>query len=299
LLVDCQNFAVHIGQYIEEIEGDGTQTDSLNEEYCEIAYQASMDKSGTNSAKKLRAQLIKIENAVRDELRPNRIEIVFFPYKYAMADSLQSIWDAAIADPQCDVYICPIPYFDLLPDGAFGTMHYEGDLYSKNLPLSDWREYDIEARRPDIIYFHAPYDENNRVTSVHPDYYSKRLKDYTDLLVYSPYFVSYSDYIDEHFVLTPGVMNASKVILQSEEIQRSCIQAFNKFEREHNCKGKFGDLAKKFVALGSPKFDAAINTKRGDIDIPRNWRSLISGKKVILFNSSVGSILSGNKAYLK
>ncbi|MDR1246040.1 MAG: CDP-glycerol glycerophosphotransferase family protein [Clostridiales Family XIII bacterium] len=299
LLADCRNFAVHIGRYIEEIEGEGTQTVSLLEEYCEITYRASTDNSGANSVKKLRAQLIKIENAVRDELRPNSLEIVFLPYKYAMADSLQSIWEAAVADPQCDVYVCPIPYFDLLPDGVFGAMHCDGDLYPKTLPLVDWREYDIETRRPDIIYFHAPYDENNRVTSVHPDYYSKRLKNYTDLLVYSPYFVSYSDYINEHFVLTPGIMNASKVVVQSEEIRLSCIQAFNKFEREHNCKGKFGDPAKKFAALGSPKFDGAINTKREGISIPRSWQSLISGKKVILFNSSVGSILSWNKSYLK
>ena len=40
------------------------------------------------------------------------------------------------------------------------------------------KEYDIEKRRPDVIYIHNPYDKGNFVTSVHPAFYSDELKKY-------------------------------------------------------------------------------------------------------------------------
>ncbi|MCM1237294.1 MAG: hypothetical protein NC489_45075 [Ruminococcus flavefaciens] len=44
-------------------------------------------------------------------------------------------------------------------------------------------------RKPDIIYFHNPYDNWNLVTSVGPRFYSSNLKKYTEKLVYIPYFI--------------------------------------------------------------------------------------------------------------
>ena len=85
-----------------------------------------------------------------------------------MWDSLESVWLAAKEDPDCDAYVVPIPYFDRMSDGSFGKMHYEGNLFPDYVDITDWRQYDIEKRYPDIIYFHNPYDGCNFVTSVHP-----------------------------------------------------------------------------------------------------------------------------------
>ncbi len=49
--------------------------------------------------------------------------------------------------------------------------------------------YRFEERRPDEIYIHNGYDNWNLVTSVHPRFYSENLKQYTDKLVYIPYFI--------------------------------------------------------------------------------------------------------------
>ena len=285
LLSDCQSLAMRIGQYIEGIEGEGTQTVELLEEYCELLYQFSLsdqsslaNKAGladnaypsskssqvcrsgslsiqmstddtgivdricpanessqpgtpkladkaTNYIKQLQTHLVKMENMVRDELKPNKIEVVFFPYKYAMADSLQSIWEAAMSDPACDVYICPVPYFDRLPGGEMGMMHYEGDLYPKGLPLVDWQIYDVEDRRPDAIFAHAPYDKNNFVTCVHPSFHFEKLHNFTNMLVYIPYFVSGNDEL-EHFSVLPGTIYADKVYVQSERVRQSYISEF-------------------------------------------------------------------------
>ena len=32
-----------------------------------------------------------------------------------MWDSLESVWQAADADPDCDAYVVPIPYYDTPP----------------------------------------------------------------------------------------------------------------------------------------------------------------------------------------
>ena len=56
------------------------------------------------------------------------------------------------------------------------------------MPVVRYEEYDFEKRRPDMIFIHNPYDEYNYVTSVHPFFYSQSLKQFTDLLVYIPYY---------------------------------------------------------------------------------------------------------------
>jgi hypothetical protein len=290
LYADAQEGALQIGEFIESVEGESTRTVELLEEYCELLYMVS---TGKQSARTLKKQLYKVENSVKSELKPNRIEVAFFPYKASMADSLQTIWEAAIEDPDCDVVICPIPYYDRLPDGSFGEMHYEGTEYSKNLPLVNWQVYDVEARHPDVIFVHNPYDEGNYVTSVHPDFYSKRLRDCTDLLCYVPYFVVVDD-VSEHFCTTAGCMYAHKVIVQSDKVRDTYVRVFK--EAYGN---QFGKPEDKFLALGSPKFDLVLSTKREDCQLPDEWREIIGDKKVVLYNTTVGALLQDTEQYLK
>ena len=50
----------------------------------------------------------------------------------------------------------------------------------------------LEDKKPDAVFIHNPYDQNNRLTSVHPDFYSSRLKKYADQLIYLPYYTTAS-----------------------------------------------------------------------------------------------------------
>jgi hypothetical protein len=220
-----------------------------------------------------------------------------------MWDSLESIWLAAKDDPYCDAYVVPIPYYDRMQNGTMGQMHYEGDQYPAYVPITDWQTYDMEERHPDIIFIHNPYDGGNHVTIIHPGYYSKRLKEFTDLLVYVPYFVCMDD-VPEHFCACSGTMYAGKVIVQSEMIRQTYIRVFKKFEKENHCAGKFGKAEVKFVALGSPKFDKVINSKPEDFTLPDAWQRLIDGpdstqKKTVLYNTSIEAILRGEEKYLR
>lgn len=301
LLADCHDFAVFIGEYIKGTGGEELQTVALLGTYRELLCKMGLEPN-VELFRELDGGLREIINNAQSELKPDRIEVAFFPYSAAMADSLESIWRSALNDPNCDTYIVPIPYYEKKPDGSLGRLHYEGASYAKDLPITHWLQYDLKARHPDIAFIHNPYDEANSVSSVHPLFYSNRIKNFTDLLVYIPYFVCLDD-VPEHFCVLPGTLHADKVILQSEKIRNTYIRLFRAFERRNNCSNIFGDPDSKFIALGSPKFDRVLSPTCDDYSVPDEWRELLERpdglqKKVILYNTSLNAILQENEKYL-
>ncbi len=291
LYADCQDVALYLIEIIDSAEGEGTHTAKLFRDYYEQLYRVS---AGEADKSLLRKQLFKLESSVRTELKPNRIEAVFLSYKASMSDSIESIYLAAKADPDCDAYWIPIPYLDRKAGGALQKAHYEGaDCYDERFDVTDWKQYDIKARRPDIIFTFAPYDDTNIVTKVHPDYFCERLRGLTDLLAYSPYFVTNGG-VSVHSCKLPGCAFAHNVFLQSEEMRAQYIEHYTKEYGD-----KYGKPEEKFVASGSPKYDKIIQTRREDCSLPREWRELIKEKKVVLYNTSIRAILNGNEQYLK
>lgn len=299
-LIQCQESALEVGNCLEMLGDSGQAIVPFLEEYCESLYQLSRSLNDRVRYKKLtktiRRQLIQIEEKIRFQLPDEKKEIVFLPYKAAMWDSLESVWKAAKEDETCDAYVIPIPYFDRNPDGSLGQMHYEGDQYPSYVPITSWEMYDIEGRHPEVIFIHNPYDDSNYVTSVHPAFYSVRLKDYTDMLVYIPYFVATAHQVQEHLCTVPGVFYADRVIVEDEEIRKFYIQQFHKYEEERHCKGMFGKAEEKILALGSPKFDKVLSTRREDVQVPPEWEQLIfrkdgTRKKVVLYNTTLDSLL--------
>ena len=214
---------------------------------------------------------------------------------------------AADKDPDCDAYVIPILYFDKNPDGSFKEEHYEGDEYPDYVPITRYDEYDFAKRRPDKIYIHNPYDEHNYVTSVHPFFYSSNLKQFTDELVYIPYFVlpeidpENEDAVErmEHFVTVPGVVHAHKVIVQSEAMR----QAYIKVMVKHTGEERRGYWEEKILGIGSPKMDKVVSTKREDLMVPEEWWRIIvktdgSWKKIILYNTTVTAMLKHEERML-
>lgn len=280
LLEQSQDLAIQVGGIIEESLGEDFVTVGILESYCEQIYQTYeliRQQQAVNTGKiykSLRRELIRMENSVKNDI-PVRTCVVFLPYKASMWDSLESVWKAADADPDCDAYVVPIPYFDKNPDGSLGGMHYEGELYPDYVPVVSWEEFDLEKECPDVIYIHNPYDECNHVTSVHPAFYARELRKYTNQLVYIPYFIlreiepDDQESIDgmKHFCFTPGTIYADRVIVQSENMRQIYINEFSKAAREMGLSGEYVDrksLEKKFLGLGSPKIDKVLSARKED-----------------------------------
>ena len=288
---DCQEGALAVGEFIEAVTGGGTRTVALLEEYCDLVYMAS---NGEIGEKALRSHIVSIENSVKSELKPNRIEIVFLSYKASMSDSIESIYLAAKEDPDCDAFWIPISYCEREADGSLGAMRFDGaECYGDNIHCTDWREYDVAARHPDVIFTFNPYDTGNYVTSVHPDYYCERLRGLTDMLVYVPYFVVANDVLDAYCTV-PGCIFAHKVIVQSVKVRDTYIRVFGETYGD-----RFGRRKDKFIALGSPKFDKVVTSKRDDFNLPDEWRKLIGNKKTIFYNTTVSAILADDSRYLE
>jgi hypothetical protein len=53
---------------------------------------------------------------VKTELKPNQIEVAFLSYKASMSDCIETIYLAAKADPMCDAYWIPIPYYTIITE---------------------------------------------------------------------------------------------------------------------------------------------------------------------------------------
>ncbi len=313
LLSQCQGCAIKLGEIIEATEGEDCAAIPVIEDYCERAYQI-YDKiqqgesvNADQTCKILRKSWIRMENSVKNDI-PERKEVVFLPYKASMWDSLESVWKAADEDMDCNAYVVPIPYYDKNPDGSFGQMHYEGDQYPDYVPITDYEEYDLALHRPDIIFIHNPYDNCNFATSVSPQFYSKNLKQYTDKLVYIPYFIL--DEIDpsnkeavkgiSDFCIAPGVLNADEVVVQSENMRQIYIDVLSEEVGENT---RFY-WEKRILGLGSPKIDKIMGSTEEDFDIPEEWMCLFtkpdgSRKKVILYNTSGKALLQHKEKMLR
>lgn len=320
LLGNCQDVAVGIGNAIETSLGEGFVTIGILEEYCEQVYAvyeklAGADGFGADnditadsgmgdvswkeqSAGSLDTILHQIEESVQNDVK-ERKEVLFLPYKASLWDGMESVWKAVGEDPDCDVYVIPIPYYEKNPNRSLGEMHYEGSMFPKNVPVMDYNSYDFESRRPAAIFIQNPYDEDNYVTSVHPFFYAKNLKQYTDELIYVPPFVTDEiETTDErsvfnmsYYVTVPGVIHADKVIVQSEKMRERYIEVLVKFAGEETRKIWEG----KVSGFGSPKMDQNLTEDQG-LQIPEDWKKHMTGrdgnrKKVILMFTSVATLM--------
>ena len=199
-------------------------------------------------------------------------EVVFMPYNASMWDSLHTIWAAAQADPRVEAVVVPIPYADRLPDGSAGAWHVHTNDLPPEVPVTAYAEFDLQGTHPDVIYVHNPYDGNNRVTSVAPQFYSAELRPHTDMLVYVPYYVS-ATAPGEHLYRSPSFELFDKVIVQSEEIDQPVIDKWS---------------SNKVVPLGSPKFDYVRTLGSPP---PPEWTERTNGRTVLLQVTSIVGLL--------
>ena len=59
------------------------------------------------------------------------------------------------------------------------------------------------------------------------------------------------------------------------------------------------NLEKRIFALGSPKIDKLLRTKREAYKLPEDWQEIIDGRKVILYNTSIQDFLSTPELFIE
>lgn len=288
ILVQLQSMAIALGNEIEQEEKDSGLILQL-EEYCELIYQVSQSLQKQQLARAYSQRAVKclekINSYVKEQM-PEKIKIAFFPYKYSMWDSLESIWEAANQDERCICQVIPIPYYQKITENDCEEMVYEGEIFQKKIPIIDYQSYEIGKEKPDIIYVHNPFDQYNKVTCIDSRFFSSELKKENVFLIYVPYFMAgycrhYENMKDS--CLTSGAINSDLIILQSEKLK----------EAYSYC----GIDEKKLLVTGSPKVDYILSLEQTEHEVPATWEKVFKARKVFLINTSIHTFLN-NKNWL-
>ncbi len=205
-----------------------------------------------------------------------KLNIAFMPYNVTMWDSLESIYLACREDEDCVAKLVPIPYYDISQEEP--VFKYDLDKYDKDLEPIDFREFSLELEEPDVIYVHNIYDDGNILTTVQPDYYTSNLKQYTDMLVYSPYCIP-------NFLKRNCKSKHSYTFgaLGAKNIDR--FVSAGDFVKEEGLQG--GVPKEKILNLGTPKFDSLIKNINQDFEYPKEWIEKSAGKRVVLYSTSI------------
>lgn len=190
--------------------------------------------------------------------------VLFLPYKYSMWDCLESIFEAAKEDENCETYVMPIPYYDKDQEGNLTEIHDESGSYPDDVGIISWQDNQVDEIDPDVIFIHNPYDGNNWVTSIHPKYYTNKLVCKDRVVIYVPYYVSYTD--DEGISVFMGSAGyyTDYVIVQSEWYKE-------KFELEMLKHNILND-GNKFIVLGNPKYDKIRSLNKYEYPLKDDWK---------------------------
>lgn len=160
--------------------------------------------------------------------------IGFLPYKRSMWNSMASVYEEC-RKAGAAAYILPLPYY-LMPDKQIVN---EQDLFSEEGTLDISMMQKISF---DYLVIHYPYDGNNKVTSMLPEYYTAELRNYGKVI-----FIPYSCTPGIFTRLHSGLANIDYAFLCSEA---EC-DAFIAEWAEHGV-----DFSGRVFGYGSPKMDA-------------------------------------------
>ena len=312
LLSNCQECAISLGNNAEKIAADCEDLIRSLEEYCELIFQIyqllqqgeTLDAEGVYRI--LQEQLQVIKEEFGKEYNKKK-KIVFIVDKVDRWKSLKSIWKAAKEDKNSIVTVIAVPYYHKRIDGTIIEECNEKDLFPEEVEVLGHMEYDLKEYHPDVIFINNPYDEYNYFTSVHPYFYSSNLVKFTDKLVYIPWFtITELTREDErgwqtmqHFVTMPGVVNADKVIVQSEQMKGAYVDYLIDWAGEDTRV----IWEEKISGMGSPLLDTE-DTPEEEITemIPEEWKKVIykedgSRKRSLLYSiGGSGFVERGIKA---
>lgn len=243
-ICNSQDLAIELGNYIENIKGSNHLSIKFIEEYCEILFKAySFFFNDNPNAKQIKHNelnhyindVILGFNNMRSSIEEyviKRKEVVFLSFKGIYWNSYNDIYQNYINDTDYDVYVIPIPYYFKNYDGTLSDEQFDLSSYPDNIKLTRYDEFSLEFHHPDMIFIQSPYDQYNAVTSIHPNYYSSAITNFTDKLVYVPWFTtdSFTSSDVRHFnnmdyyVCMPGIVYSDSIILDDINLKKTYIE---------------------------------------------------------------------------
>ena len=239
-----QEMALSVGNRMERKYGEGQQSVSILEDYCELLYRLHVveqdEKEGAEKETLFKTLFHLLENLREVVQKDVKREIVFLPHSLQAFSSIRPLVDAFLREEGIEVKIMPIPYYDVLWDGSSSEMHYEGGVFPEGYPITDYTKYSFAEELPDSIVLCSPYDAFNASWTVDPFFYSKNMQRFTSKLIYIPWFVTdeivpkdpedgKAFYNMRYYVTVPGVFHADYTIVQSEGMKEAYLEKISRF----------------------------------------------------------------------
>lgn len=305
VLIQAQENAITMGNMIEQVKGESHPVVRELEQYCEAVFElyheAAKENGDISAARIENLQHLKsrIESGA-EEFILQRKEAVFLPFSGKYWAALHSVWEAVAAEPDWDVYVVPLPYYYKEFDGSFRDMAYHLSEYPQNISMEDYEEFDLALHHPDVVFIQNPYDEWDSAASIPKEYYSSEIKNYTEQLVYIPYFEleefereNEREYWNMNYYCTvPGVVNADLVFVQSQRMKKVYVDKLTDFAGEETR----GIWEKKIVGIGSPLSDDKRQAADSAVKVLQEWEKMIlkpdgQRKKMLLFYVSMSALI--------
>lgn len=302
LLQETQNVAIGIGESIGKKLGEGTETVTCLEQYCEIAYQiyevVSQNEgiNGTEVRSILDQALAMVQQAAEEMQIPK--EIVFMPYRITQWKHMEKVWKAVCEEENTIVRVVPVPYYYKKQLGReVSEMQYDGDQFPGEVQITSYNEYFPENNHPDVIYIQAPYDEWNYSVTIHPNYYAPELWKNTEQLIYIPWFkIDEMNPEDErglksrnYFVPMPGVVWADRIVLQSEAMKQSYVDYLSDWAGEDTRSMWEEKISGDGVWIYEEEPEAT------DLNLPADWKD----KKILLYYVSGNGLMEHKEKMLR
>ena len=202
-----------------------------------------------------RASKAEVMNARRQNAQDDTNgEIVFLPFAAKHWKYMKPLYDHYKKEGY-KIHVVPIPYYYKAWDGAPSTEVFDTGSYPSDIPTEDCSTFDIESMHPAKIVIQNPFDEWNTVMTVPERYYSTKLRNITDELIYVPFFVTDDftwqqerEYINmDHYVCMPGVINSDTIFLPSETLRDTYIKKIMEFTKTTGDEDVLGMLTGKIV----------------------------------------------------
>lgn len=264
--------------YLSLIKTDEEESEENLDSPALDSQQVSCAKRAISHLDRAESYFSKIEEEIASI--PSKTLHLFLPYKASMWDSMESVYFAALQDPSCEALVMPITYYEK-EDGKFGKRINERAEFPREIETID-EGFSLEEAQPDVIYIHNPYDDKNILTSVDPRYYSFHLKDYTENLVYIPYYTTMGK-AGFGSLFMPAYRYVHHIVVQSEEHKQRLPK----------------EVQEKARILGSPKLDRALAYSQNPPEMPEDWKRIAGGRKIYYYNTVIEEMLGNPESFLR
>lgn len=242
LLEDMQASAMAIGTAIEQVEGEGTQTVKLLEDYCELLWQYMVEedlKERFCKGRQLAGRRGGIGSSLEAEFEV-RLEIVFLVCRSRVWNQMERFYH--LMKDKADCYVLTASYME---ENALGeaVTHDESGFMPESVKPLGLGQYDIRERKPDMVFTDGPYVQPGQA-GLRPDYDFMEIRENAGMVLYMPFYEDEGLAEEEHCHI-PQTAHSDIILVPSGKVSELYVNTLGRLENGR-------DMVKKIYVLDGP-----------------------------------------------